>query len=258
MYDGFSQDYDRFVNWSQRLEYELPFLEGFCQSLIPPEGAAAKILDAACGTGMHAIALAERGYACAGADLSTAMVQRARQNAAMRGVSVRFETAGMGEMWKVFGEGSFEAALCLGNSLPHLLTAEALRDALVDFSRLLKRKGGLVIQNRNFEAVLSQQQRAMEPQSWKDDTGEWLFLRFYDFLDNGLIQFNVITLKRSEGGAWTQSWQSAMLKPYRKAELESALIEAGFTNLQFFGGLGGEPFQAKSSGNLVIVARKGD
>jgi len=137
------------------------------------------------------------------------------------------------------------------------LTAEALRDALADFSRLLKRKGGLVIQNRNFEAVLSQQQRMMEPQSWKDDKEEWLFLRFYDFLDNGLIRFNVITLKRSEGGAWTQSWQSAMLKPYRKSELECALVEAGFNNLQFYGGLGGEPFEAESSGNLVIVARKG-
>ena len=27
MYDDFSEDYDRFVNWSGRLAYEMPFLE---------------------------------------------------------------------------------------------------------------------------------------------------------------------------------------------------------------------------------------
>ena len=27
MYDDFSEDYDRFVNWAGRLAYEMPFLE---------------------------------------------------------------------------------------------------------------------------------------------------------------------------------------------------------------------------------------
>ncbi|MBP1694600.1 MAG: hypothetical protein H6Q37_2483, partial [Chloroflexi bacterium] len=27
MYDSFSSDYDRFVNWSSRLNFELPFIE---------------------------------------------------------------------------------------------------------------------------------------------------------------------------------------------------------------------------------------
>ena len=63
MYDSFSSDYDRFVNWPSRLEAELPFI----QAQLDAAGAR-RVLDAACGTGRHAIALAERGYATAGAD----------------------------------------------------------------------------------------------------------------------------------------------------------------------------------------------
>ena len=58
MYDDISSDYDRFVNWPGRLSVELPFLE---QQINGAGGPAAKVLDAACGTGMHAIALAQRG-----------------------------------------------------------------------------------------------------------------------------------------------------------------------------------------------------
>ena len=68
-YDNFSPDYDRFVSWSGRLAIEMPFLE---QKL--RETGARRVLDAACGTGMHAIALAQVGFETAGADLSAGMI----------------------------------------------------------------------------------------------------------------------------------------------------------------------------------------
>ncbi|MDY7040920.1 MAG: class I SAM-dependent methyltransferase, partial [Chloroflexota bacterium] len=77
LYDPFSSDYDRFVNWKERLAYELPFIERQLTAV-----GARRVLDAACGTGMHAIALAQRGYEVIGADLSAGMIERARENAA--------------------------------------------------------------------------------------------------------------------------------------------------------------------------------
>ena len=56
MYDDFSVDYDRFVAWSGRLAVEMPFIERELEKV-----GARLVLDAACGTGMHTIALAERG-----------------------------------------------------------------------------------------------------------------------------------------------------------------------------------------------------
>jgi len=197
MYDGFSADYDRFVDWPGRLAAELPFVERELRA-----AEAHRVLDAACGTGMHAIALAQRGFRLTGADLSAGMIERARANAAAAGVGVRFEVAGFGHLARVFdghtprsegtvGERSpgagaaFDALLCLGNSLPHVLTPEALEETLADFAACLRPGGLLLIQNRNFDAVLARGQRWMEPQSHREGESEWLFLRFYDFEPGG-------------------------------------------------------------------------
>ena len=96
MYDAFSIDYDRFVNWPARLGAEMPFIEGQLEAVDEGSTDPLKVLDSACGTGMHAIALAKRGYTAAGADLSPSMIERARANARVSAAPVRLETAGLG------------------------------------------------------------------------------------------------------------------------------------------------------------------
>ncbi len=255
MYDQFSSDYDRFVNWNNRLAYELPFLE---QSL---QGCQ-RVLDAACGTGMHAIALAQRGFQASGADLSGGMVERARANAAQSGAGVEFHQAGFGELAHSFsstaGSPAFDAVLCLGNSLPHATGPGALEAALRDFAACLKPGGLLLLHNRNFDAVLAVRNRWMEPQSHREGEREWLFLRFYDFLPSGLIQFNLATLQHEGAGAWQQQTSGSLLRPLTQADLAGALPAAGFEGIRWFGGLGGEPYDADKSGNLVALARKKD
>ena len=155
MYDSFSSDYDRFVNWPNRLNFELPFIEREIQAVGTPH-APARVLDAACGTGMHAVALAKRGYRAAGADISAGMVARAAANAAEAGVEIPFVPAGFGQLALAFRQNNpaylpFDALLCLGNSLPHLLTPSDLSAALADFGVCLRPGGLLLIQNRNFE-----------------------------------------------------------------------------------------------------------
>ena len=84
MYDQFSSDYDRFVNWPNRLVVEMPFIERQLQAIALEAAGPARVLDAACGTGVHAIALAQRGYRVAGADLSAGMIERAASTRAQR------------------------------------------------------------------------------------------------------------------------------------------------------------------------------
>lgn len=253
MYDELSSDYDRFVNWNNRLPYELPFLERTLQG-------KQRLLDAACGTGMHAIALARRGFDASGADLSSRMVARARVNAAEAGVAIDFREAGFGELAHNFvpeaGSPLFDAVLCLGNSLPHAVGPGALEAALRDLADLLRPGGLLLLQNRNFDAVTSRQERWMEPQAHREGESEWLFQRFYDFLPSGLIQFNLITLRREGTQPWQQHVASSLLRPLTQSDLAAALPAAGFDHIQWFGGLSGEPFDAEKSGNLVVLATK--
>jgi SAM-dependent methyltransferase len=252
MYDGFSADYDRFVNWPARLAAELPFIEGQMQTM-----GACRVLDAACGTGMHTIALARQGYKVVGADLSAGMVERARANASAAGVNARFEVAGFGELAARAGTG-FDAALCLGNSLPHLLTPVDLEAALADFAACLRPGGLFLIQNRNFDAVLAQGARWMEPQAHREGDTEWLFFRFYDFEPDGTLAFNIVTLRREGLGDWSQQVATTRLWPLRQAELVAALEAAGFEDIVCWGDMQGNPFEPERSGNLVVSCRLAD
>ena len=247
LYDALAADYDRFVNWKARLAYELPF---FDHLFAGQEGL--HVLDAACGTGHHAIALAQRGYRVVGTDLSTAMIERARENALAAGVDVRFAVAGLGEL-AALGE-AFDAVLCLGNSLPHLLTAAAVDNALLDFATVLRPGGLLVIQNRNFDRVWTQRERFMGPQSHRDGEGEWLFVRFYDFHEETLT-FHIVRLQRTEE-EWTQDVESTELRPIFRKDLAAALAAAGLGDVVFYGNYDGSAFDPASSGDLIAVARK--
>ncbi len=259
MYDSFSLDYDRFVNWPGRLAFELPFIQQHLEKINSPSSQPLSILDAACGTGMHAVALAQQGYAASGADLSAGMIERAKVNAAAAGVQAHFAAAGFDALAKEFqGQPGFpfDAVICLGNSLPHLLTRTELDAALADFSACLKPGGLLLIQNRNFDAVTAQRQRWMDPQAYRETGREWIFMRFYDFEADGLINFNIATLYREGDGQWVQHIISSRLRPLLRGELAGALLSAGFQEITCYGGMDGSPFDPISSGNLVITASK--
>jgi glycine/sarcosine N-methyltransferase len=257
MYETFSADYDRFVNWPSRLAFELPFLESQLAGLHSPSGAPLRVLDAACGTGMHAVELARRGYNAAGADLFEGMITRARENAAEAGVSANFRAAGFGGLARAFAADlPFDSLLCLGNSLPHLLSREALAEALADFAACLRPGGLLLLQNRNFDAVMRRRERWMEPQAHQEGGAERVFLRFYDYEPDGLINFNIVTLRREEGQGWQQLVASTRLMPLLHADLVMALVEAGFHSVIAFGGMDGSPFDVQSSGNLVLSAQR--
>ena len=158
----------------------------------------------------------------------------------------------------------FDALLCLGNSLPHLLTPVDLAIALLDFAACLRPGGLLLIQNRNFDAVLLRGERWQEPQAHREGATEWLFLRFYDFEPDGTLTFNLVTLRReacpehSEGaGEWRQQVRATRLWPQRRDDLVAALAAAGFGDIACWGDMQGAPFDPDRSPNLVLTARRG-
>jgi glycine/sarcosine N-methyltransferase len=251
MYETLSSDYDRFIDWPSRLALELPFITGMLQ-----KRDARTVLDAAAGTGMHAIALVQQGYHVSGADISPGMVEHARLNAQAAGVQVRFELAGFGELAHTFGATCFDALLCLGNSLPHLLSHSDLDKTLVDFAACLKPGGSLLIQNRNFDAVVANHARWMEPQSHSEDGAEWIFQRFYDFEPDGLVTFNMVILRRVGQDHWSQQTITSRMRPILKDELILSVKDAGFNSIKSFGEMSGAAFDANSSPNLVVLAQK--
>jgi glycine/sarcosine N-methyltransferase len=251
MYDDLSADYDRFVRWERRLAFELPFIEHQLE-----QAGARRVLDAACGTGQHAIALSRCGYEMVGADLSEGMIAQARRNAAAEGVPVSFVEAGFGHMATATA-GTFDAVLCLGNSLPHVLSGDGLATTLRDWAAVLRPGGMLFVQSRNFDRVLAEEDRWMPPQAYREDGREWLFVRFYDLREDGMLIFNMIRLRREGEGTWKQDVTSTELRPWQRAELAEVVEWAGYDQIRYFGDMQGHAWEEESP-NLIVVATRSE
>lgn len=252
-YDDLGTDYDLMVSWETRLEREKAFLRRMRE-----ETDAETVLDAACGTGMHAVAFARAGMRSAGADLSPQMIEQARRNAEAAGVTVDLRVAAFGELSRTFST-AFDMVTCLGNSLPHLLDDASLRAALADFSGVLRPGGTCVIQIRNYDRLLRERQRFMPPAARTEGAEETVFLRITDFRDGAqerapeIVDFTIITLKK-RSGAWSQSVRTTALRALRRRALEDTLRSAGFSNVRAWGGFDSSPFDEASSPDLLVAA----
>lgn len=81
-FDGIAPDYDSEV-FTRNTEAEVEFL---CEELKLSKNA--KILDIGCGTGRHAVALAQKGFKVTGVDISQQMLNIAGERAKKAGVSI--------------------------------------------------------------------------------------------------------------------------------------------------------------------------
>lgn len=247
-YDAFAVDYDHFVNWQERLKNEVPFLTDLLLRT-----RVHTVLDMAGATGQHAIALAKAGFAVSLADISPEMVHQAECNAVEAGITLPSYTAGFGQL-SIF-RATYDALLCLGNSVAHILDPDSLVRAISDMAVVVNRGGVLIWQLRNFERVLNLQERFMGPQAWHSAEHEHLFIRFYDFIPPQ-VRFNLIHLQRQGDGGWQQSIEQTVLHPWVLAELGQVFTVNGWENLRYYGNLRGDLYQPETSSDLVIVAMK--
>lgn len=248
MWDALSADYDRFVDWEARLAHEMPFLETLFE-----ERGVHRVLDAACGTGHHAIALAERGYDVLGTDISEGMLRQARRNAEDAGLGITFVRMGLADL-ATLNTGPFDAVLCLGNSLPSLLSEEALRQALSGMASALVPAGLLVVQNLNYDRSWLQRERFMPLQTYRESEQEWLFFRFLDFHQDTLT-FNMVILHKN-GAGWEYRIEATELRPVFKEELQRLLRQTALAATDFYGDYQLSSYQPRSSTDLIVLARK--
>jgi SAM-dependent methyltransferase len=120
---------------------------------LPPQGPAARVLDAGGGPGRYTIALAERGYTMTLLDLSPGTVALARRKVAAAGpaVAARVEACVEGSFTDLaaFPDGRFDAVLCLGAALSHVVDPAARRRTLAELRRVAKPGAPLLVSGLN-------------------------------------------------------------------------------------------------------------
>lgn len=247
-YDRLAPLFDVMTDWAKRLSVEGPFLRRMLEGI-----DARSVLDVACGSGGHALALAGWGYRVVGADASPAMIALARAKAAAV-ENATFHVAGLGGLTGRFP--LFDAALCLGNSLPHLLTEADLQAALVDLAACLRPGGLLILHNLNYDRRWRDRPRWFAVNSGLYQDRPALVWRFADYLDapEPRIDFHIALFCLGEDEAWSVEVNSTPQRPLFRADLDRLLPRAGFTDIAYHGGLTGGAFDPDESPDLVVVA----
>lgn len=193
------------------------------------------VLDASCGMGTQAIALALNNFEVTAADPNQKMMQRARENAQKRGVmdDITFVRAGFLALPKVLN-GPYDAIVTKGNALLHLLTDEEILDALHNFHTLLRPGGTVNIGVRDFNFMLEDRPRFVPVQAHLDDLHrDYILFDIYDWNDGPpvTVTFNTFIVS-GKGDQYTATRHPITFRALRRNELESMLAQVGFVSVQ--------------------------
>jgi SAM-dependent methyltransferase len=241
-YDALAPAYDAMTSPGKRADRELPLFRN-----LVAEYAITTAIDAGSGTGFHAFLLAGLGVRVTAVDLATEMLNRLEQAAAVRKIDIATVQSDLRDLSSCLS-GTFDALVCMGNTLAHIPGRAALDRTLEGFATRVKPGGIVLIQLLNYARILSGRQRI---QSVREEQGN-TFIRFYDF-EEDRIRFNILRLERS-GGEIVPRLSSVDLHPFLLPELVEALGRAGFVWREAYGDVAMSPFDPASSPDLVLLA----
>jgi glycine/sarcosine N-methyltransferase len=243
-------DYRRLVAWPERIEREWPFLR---QVL----GDRGRVLDLGCGTGEHSRFLGSKGFDVVGVDSSPSMMAKALDSPMP--VNVRFVAGDIADVADLV-DGTYDGAICLGNTLPHLTEPAVLRRFVAGLRSRLRPGAPFLLQVLNYDRILDRNQRflPLNVKAEEDGNGEIVFLRLMTPRADGSVVFTPSTLRYRPGGdppLEVVASRNVLLRGWRRRELEEALEGGGFAERVLYGTVGDVAYSPVESTDTVIVAR---
>jgi len=241
-YDSVSDFYDEMTSFKDRYNRESKIMEHLSRQF-----EFKQVLDAACGTGIHTIALSNLSIESTGIDNSPEMIKKAKINAKKMHTQAEFKVLALHNT-KSLGTDNFDTVLILGNSLPHILNNDDLFQSLNSLAQVLKSSGKLIIQILNYKKILKNKERII---SIKKQASS-IYVRFYDFLKD-TVRFNLLSIDPTSS-PMKHHLYSTILKPYIADNIVSSLKSCGFSKVSLYGALDLRDYDPLNSENLIIVA----
>ncbi len=224
----------------------------FFRQLFTDHGVS-RVLDLACGSGNYALEFARWGLTVVGIDYEQNMIKLAREKARKEGLTVDFRTGDMRKLEDI--EGKFDAVVCIGNSLVHLLTDKDLLTALKQMKERLYHGGVLLLQTVNYDRILKGNITQL-PDIMNRQAG-LVFTRQYEFRADGLIDFITSLVKNGNNGSQESLGSGQVpLRPLTRANLEQSLAATGFEGTEVFGGFDGKPHSWDSQATVIKTFRR--
>jgi 2-polyprenyl-3-methyl-5-hydroxy-6-metoxy-1,4-benzoquinol methylase len=247
-FDDLALAYDNSIDWESRLSRELPFIRSFMK-----DSKNTRVLDIACGSGRHSVALANLGFNVVGFDTSEGMIAAARNHAKSVEAEVDFIIADMFTFQKDV-EGPFDIVLCLGNSLALLSSFKEMQEVVAQVHGVLDPHGSFIFQVLNFDEILLSGFRFFPIKGGETSDGnEVVFSRFYEHSDDAWSTL-VATSFVKKGKEWETSITTQRVLHTNQAVMTDILEAAGFGNIKVFSDYSRSDFVSDVSRNLVVSA----
>lgn len=244
-YDSLATDYHLiFPDWWAAAERHAAIIE----SVLRREGVGppGPVLDCSCGIGTQALSLAARGWEVVGRDISAAAIERAGDEARVRGLSVDL---GVADMRAVDGtvDRRFPAVISCDNSLPHLLTDADLARALTSIRQTVADGGVFLASIRDYDTLLAEPPTGTTNQVYGEPGGRRIVGQAWEW-DGELITIHLVIVQQ-QTREWTTTVRSTQYRALRRAVLTDAMAAAGFSDVRWR-----EP---ESTGHyqLIVTAR---
>ena len=227
-YDDLATQYDKlFLDWTATTKEQAALLDG----LFGRFGAdrTASVLDCACGIGTQAIGLAALGYAVTGSDISEAELTEARSRAAANGVAIPFARADFRTLEEVFDQ-PFDIVIAMDNALPHMLTKEAIEQAVSSIVGQLQEGGIFVASIRDYDALLQDKPPYSPPYIHKTDKGQRVSFQTWEWREDNyrLVQYII-----DDEGTPSVSKFACQYRALRREELTELLLKSGCTSVEW-------------------------
>ncbi|HEX7080342.1 MAG TPA: class I SAM-dependent methyltransferase [Gammaproteobacteria bacterium] len=234
---SFVAKWDELIDWEARAKAEGEF---FIEQL--RAHGAKKVLDVATGTGYHSVQLLRAGFEVTSVDGSAAMLAKAFDNAHRRGYILRTIQAD----WRWLNRDVhdlYDAVICLGNSFTHLHNENDRRKALAEYYATLRHEGILILDQRNYDAILDKQ---IEPSHRYYYCGENVSAE-PEHVDETLARFRY---SFSDGSVFHLN-----MFPLRKAYVQRLMKEVGFQRVTTYGDFQ-ETYRDREPDFFIHVAEK--
>ncbi|HET7206515.1 MAG TPA: class I SAM-dependent methyltransferase [Terriglobales bacterium] len=230
-YDELAAHYDQiYEDWEASITRQAAVLTSILHHECD-DGRPIRVLDCACGIGTQSLGLAMNGFDVTGCDISSGAVQRARSEASKRGLNVAFLVANMMRLSSI-PQSSFDAVICIDNSLPHLETDEELSQAAQGAYGKLRPGGSFIGSIRDYDRLIVERPAVQGPSFYSDNLSRRIVFQIWDWLDERRYRFHLY-ITRSTDSAWQTFHFTSTYRAVLRSELRHILEQAGFTNVRW-------------------------
>ncbi|HII15714.1 MAG TPA: class I SAM-dependent methyltransferase [Nanoarchaeota archaeon] len=213
-----------FINWEKRRKGENGFLLNTLN-----KSHCRNVFDACLGDGADSIYLLKNGFDVTSNDLDNLFIKKARENAIKYNVTLNITEHDWRYLDRHFEGKNFDAVLCLGNSLTYLFEKKGRLKTLRNFLYILKDKGILVIDERNYQSILDKREEILKEGKFQY-SGEYVYCG--DKVHGRPIEISDDKVRFEYKDERTGSKGYLLLYPFKRGELLDLLKEAGFAKIE--------------------------